>query len=96
MFTKKEIVENRRKLSQLAKKKYEFNKGDKRVNSPRVCVICSRPLSFLIINENKYTVAYPHTRFYLGEWMTMDACTDITSCYRTLKRKGELIEDGNG
>lgn len=96
MVTKKDIVERRRTLSQLAEKKHAFNKGDRRVQTPRVCVACGRPLSSLILHENKYIVCKDHTRYYLGGWVTADVCTDINSCYRTLRRKGELIENGNG
>lgn len=93
MVTKKEVVERRKSLSQLADKKYLFKKGDRRVATPRVCVSCGRPLSSLIIHDNKYIVCQDHTRFYLGGWVTADVCTDITSCYRVLKKKGELNED---
>lgn len=90
MMTKKEVVEKRRSLSQLAEKKHDFKKGDRRVNSPRICVVCGRPLSSLILHDNKYIVCYDHTRYYLGGWVKVDICTDINSCYRTLKRKGVL------
>jgi len=46
----------------LAEKSHSFNKGDKRVHTPRVCVVCGRPLSSLIINENKYIIIQAHTR----------------------------------
>lgn len=93
MVTKKEVVEKRRNLIQLAEKKHSFKKRDRRVQSPRVCVTCGRPLSSLILHENKYIVTQDHTRYYLGGWVVADICTDITSCYRTLRKKGELIED---
>lgn len=90
MATRKEIVDKRRKLGQLAEKKYSFNKGDRRVQTPRLCVVCGRPLSSLIVSENRYITIYPHTRFYLNDWFIVDVCTDINSCYRTLKKKGDL------
>lgn len=90
MMTKKEVAEKRRSLSQLAEKKHDFKKGDRRVNSPRICVVCGRPLSSLILHDNKYIVCHDHTRYYLGGWVKVDICTDINSCYRTLKRKGVL------
>ncbi|AEW47017.1 hypothetical protein BCP78_0010 [Bacillus phage BCP78] len=96
MVTKKEVVSKRRKLMSLAEKSHSFNKGDKRVHTPRVCVVCGRPLSSLIINENKYIIIQAHTRYHLNELFIVDACTDITSCYRTLRQKGELIENVNG
>lgn len=96
MVTKKEVVEKRRNLMQLAEHKHSFNKGDRRVKTPRLCVVCGRPLSSLIINENKYIVIQPHIRCQLGGWVVANICTDITSCYRTLKKKGELKEDVNG
>lgn len=96
MVTKKQVVENRKNLIQLAQNKHSFNKGDRRVKTPRICVACGRPLSSLIINENKYIVCQDHTRYYFGGWVVADVCTDITSCYRTLKKKGELIENVDG
>ncbi|UXQ88913.1 hypothetical protein Thu_53 [Bacillus phage Thurquoise] len=93
MVTKREVVEKRKKLVSLAKKKVSFNKGDKRVYSPKLCVVCGRPLSSLIINENKYIIIQAHTRYHINDLFTVDACVDITSCYRTLKQKGELEED---
>lgn len=96
MTTKREIVEKRKSLATLAEKKHSFNKGDRRVQSPRLCVVCSRPLSSLIVNENKYITCHPHTRYYLNDWFVMDVCTDIHSCYRVLQKKGELNEDVNG
>ncbi len=80
----------------LSEKSHSFNKGDKRVHTPRVCVVCGRPLSSLIINENKYIIIQAHTRYHLNELFIVDACTDITSCYRTLRQKGELIDNVNG
>ncbi|AOZ61966.1 hypothetical protein QCM8_45 [Bacillus phage QCM8] len=96
MVTKKEVVEKRRQLMSLSEKSHSFNKGDKRVHTPRVCVVCGRPLSSLIINENKYIIIQAHTRYHLNELFIVDACRDITSCYRTLRQKGELIENVNG
>lgn len=93
MVTKKEVVEKRTNLLHCAESKHQFFKGDKRIKSPRLCVVCGRPLTSLIINENKYSVIQNHTRCSLGGWVRVDICTDITSCYRTLRRKGELIED---
>lgn len=96
MVTKREVIENRRKLKQLAEKQVSFNKGDKRVYTPRLCVVCSRPLSSLIVNEGKYITSHPHTRYHLNDWFIVDTCTDIQSCYRTLRKKGELIENVDG
>lgn len=90
MVTKKEVVEKRKSLTQLADKTGIFYKGDKRVHAPRICVVCSRPLSSLIVHENKYIVIQTHTRFYLNDVFKLDVCTDINSCYRTLSKKGEL------
>jgi len=96
MTTKREIRDKRRNLAKLADKTVYFNKGDRRVYSPRLCVVCGRPLSNLIINENKYLTIVPHTRYHLNEFFIVDVCTDVQSCYRTLSRKGELDGDVNG
>lgn len=96
MVTKKEVVENRRNLKQLAVKQVSFNKGDRRVFTPKLCVVCGRPLSSLIFHEGKYIIIHSHTRYHLNDWFIVDACTDIQSCYRTLKKKGELIEHVDG
>lgn len=90
MVSKKEVVEKRRSLSEMAERKSSFNKGDRRVHTPRLCVVCGRPLSSLIVNENKYITSQAHTRYHLNKIMALDACTDINSCYRTLRKKGEL------
>ena len=95
MITRKEIKEKRKYLEKLADKKVRFGKGDRRVFTPRLCVVCGRPLSSLVINENKYVTIQPHTRYHI-RGITMDTCTDIGSCYRTLIRNGELNEDVNG
>lgn len=96
MVTKRQVVEDRRKLKQMAKKQVMFNKGDKRVYTPRLCVICGRPLSSLIVNEGKYVTIQPHTRYHINDLFIVDICTDVQSCYRTLKKKGELDEHVHG
>lgn len=96
MVTKREVVEKRRKLYSLAEKKHRFRKGDKRVFTPRLCVICGRPLSSLILNKNQYVTIQSHVRFHLNKHVSVDACEDINSCYRTLRQKGELDEDDVG
>lgn len=90
MTTKREIVEKRRELYHSAEKKHVFRKGDKRVHTPRLCVVCSRPLSSLIINENKYVTIQTHVHFHLNSIFQVDICDDVNSCYRTLRQKGEL------
>lgn len=90
MVSKKEIVEKRKSLVDMAEHKTSFKKGDRRVHTPRLCVVCGRPLSSLIVNENKYIIIQAHTRHHLNEMFVLDACTDINSCYRTLRKKGEL------
>jgi hypothetical protein len=96
MVTKKEVVEQRRNLKQVAERYSSFKKGDRRVFTPRLCVVCGRPLSSLILHEGKYITIHPHTRFHLNDWFIVDTCTDIQSCYRTLRKKGELNEDVDG
>ena len=96
MTSKKEVVEKRRELFQIAEKKHVFRKGDKRVHTPRLCVVCSRPLSSLVINENRYVTIQTHVHFHLNSYFQVDICDDVNSCYRTLRQKGELTEDVNG
>lgn len=96
MITKKEVVEKRRQLFKTAKRKHTFNKGDRRVHTPRICVICGCPLSSLIVRNNSYITIHKHTRFHINDIVILDACTDINSCYRTLEQKGELIKNVNG
>jgi hypothetical protein len=88
--TKREIVEKRRKLFHLAEKYNLFKKGDKRVHTPRLCVVCSRPLSSLILHENRYVVSHPHFHIHLNDFFIVDICENVNSCYRTLRQKGEL------
>lgn len=96
MKTKKDVVTQRRSLFQLSGKHNTFKRGDKRVHTPRLCVVCGRPLSSLIIHENKYIISNSHIHFHVSNWFTVDICEDVNSCYRTLRKKGELIEDDNG
>lgn len=93
MVKRKDVVERRRKLQQMANRSYIFRKGDKRAATPRICVVCGRPLTSLIINEGKYVTSHNHTRYYVEDVLTLDCCLDINSCYRTLRQKGELVED---
>jgi hypothetical protein len=95
MVTKQEIVKKRKELFEIANKKNTFKKGDKRAHTPKLCVVCGRPLSSLIINDNRYITIQSHIRFHLNELFIVDVCEDVNSCYRTLKQKGEL-EDVNG
>lgn len=95
MITKKEIVEKRRKLPQQAQAYNTFKKGDKRVFTPRVCSICGRPLSSLLLREQKYITIQDHVMYHLSSLAVISVCKDVKSCYTTLRKKGEL-EDGNG
>lgn len=93
--TKNEVKVQREDINKLSKRKHTFNKGDRRVHTPRVCVVCSRPLSSLIIKENKYVTATRHTRFHINEMFIVDTCSSINSCYRHLRIRGDLEnEDG--
>jgi len=96
LISRKEVVAKRKSLYQLAEKYHDFNKGDKRVNTPRLCVVCSRPLSSLILNENKYIISVSHVHFHLNEYFKVDICKDVASCYRTLRQKGELADVDGG
>ncbi|AGC55696.1 hypothetical protein D307_gp2 [Bacillus phage Bastille] len=95
MITKKEIVEKRKRLFQNCQDYKEFKKGDKRVNYPRICSICGRPLSTLTKRTQKYILTQNQYRFELSALVSVHICKDINSCYRVLDRKGELA-DGNG
>lgn len=94
MVSKEEVVEKRNDLYKLSERKHVFNKGDRRVHTPRLCVVCGRPLSSLVVHENRYVTIQPHIRFHLNKVFIVDVCKDINSCYRNLKKKGEL-EDVN-
>lgn len=96
MVSRKEVVNRRKYLQEKAANRFKFKKGDRRVSTPRVCVVCGRPLSSLIINDNKYVVSQSHIRYYLNQYMKMDICEDVHSCYRTLKQKGELGDVDGG
>ena len=90
MVTKKEVVEKRRELYKTAERYHDFMRGDKRVKTPRLCVVCSRPLSSLILNENDYITIVSHTHFHLNKLFKVDICKDVSSCYRVLRKRGEL------
>jgi hypothetical protein len=89
-ISKRDIVEKRRKVYQMAEKKHVFKKGDRRVATPRLCVICRRPLSSLVVHEMKYTTICSHVHVHLNKMVKVDICEDVNSCYRTLQKKGEL------
>ncbi|QQO40632.1 hypothetical protein 000TH008_204 [Bacillus phage 000TH008] len=95
MTTKKEVVEKRKSLFDSQSKRYTFKKGDKRIHAPRLCVVCGRPLSSLILNDSKYIVTHPHIRFHINKFVKVCICENVESCYRTLRQKGE-ISDVNG
>jgi hypothetical protein len=90
MTTRKEVVEKRRNLFQMAERKHAFRKGDKRVATPRLCVVCSRPLTSLVMREMKYVTSHTHYHVHFNGMFTVDVCEDVHSCYRTLQQKGEL------
>lgn len=92
MKTKRELREKRRYLFSNSEKRVDFNRGDRRVFTPRLCVICGRPLSSLVLNKNKYITETPHIRFHLGDDVKVDICKNIQSCHTTLRKKGELSE----
>lgn len=96
LTTKKEVVDRRRNLFDIAERYHTFKKGDKRVHTPRLCVVCGRPLSSLVVNKNKYVTSHSHIRFHLNEYFIVDICEDINSCYRVLKQKGELEDNEHG
>jgi hypothetical protein len=96
LTSKKEVVAKRHSVFQMSSKHNTFKKGDKRVHTPRLCVVCGRPLSSLIINENRYITSNSHIHFHVDKWFTVDMCEDVNSCYRTLRKKGELEENVNG
>lgn len=96
MITKQEVKNKRKYLNKIAKKRVTFNKGDHRVFTPRLCVVCGKPLSSLVIREQKYITVQTHIRCHINEYVTLDVCADIKSCYSTLSKKGELINDVNG
>jgi len=93
---KKDVVRKRKKLQSMARKSYIFKRGDKRASTPRICVVCGRPLTSLILREGTYITTCSHIRFYISDVFTLDCCLDIHSCYRTLRQKGELNEHVNG
>ncbi len=96
MITKQEVVEKRGTLFTESKRRHTFNKGDRRVHTPRLCVVCGRPLSSLVMRSNSYITIHRHTRFHMNDIVVLDICTDINSCYRVLEQKGELMEDVDG
>jgi hypothetical protein len=77
----------------LSKRHHTFYVGDRRVHTPRICVVCSRPLTSLVINENTHITKVAHTRIHINKMFIVDICADIRSCYTEFEKKGEL-EDG--
>lgn len=90
MVSKSEVKEKRKSLFSNSERRHTFNKGDKRVHTPRLCVVCGRPLSSLVMNEQKYVTIQSHIHFHINKDLTVDTCSEIHSCYTTLKQKGEL------
>jgi len=95
MQSKSQVLNKRRNLFSIAKTRNSFNKGDKRVHTPRICSICGRALAEFSPEKQKYVTAVTHFHCKIESYISLDACKDVQSCYRYLKKKGEL-EDGNG
>lgn len=96
MVTRREVVEKRAKLYRDSVRSHTFNRGDKRVHSPRLCSICARPLSQLVVQEQRYVTSHRHTRVHLSGDIQINICTDVRSCYSRLEERGELTVDVNG
>lgn len=81
------------------KRKYIFNqsykttnirKGDKRINSAtRICAVCGRPLSKLILRTGEPTVVVDHISCKVSDIIRINICEDIRSCYAYSSKKGE-------
>lgn len=93
-INRRDVVTKRRHALINSERRHTFKKGDKRVSTPRLCVVCGRPLTSLVINDNRYVTIQSHIHCHLSKDVTVDICEDVHSCYRTLRRKGEL-EDVN-
>lgn len=90
--TREDIIQGRRDIAKASERSHTFNVGDRRVHSPRICVMCARPLANLVLHKQAYVTIIRHTRYHVSKVLIFDMCTSINSCYRKLSMEGRLIE----
>lgn len=86
-MTKKEIRKKREDIFRKSPTKTLIKKGDKRISSPsRVCGICGESLSKMIYHTGKVISSRNHYHIKYSDFLYIDICQDINSCYRNLKK----------
>lgn len=88
-MNRRELVEKRRIVYGKSTKYNVFRVGDKRVHSPRLCVVCSRPLTSLVLTEQRYVTAVSHVHAHLSGGITIDMCASINSCANRIEKLRE-------
>lgn len=86
-MNKKEVKESRHYLLTQANKVTKIRKGDKRVHGSRVCSLCGRPLSKVILSTGKTQASVNHYHCHFNELLAVDICMDIRSCYSRVDKE---------
>ncbi|AII28113.1 hypothetical protein LD13_gp236 [Bacillus phage Bobb] len=88
-MSRREIVEKRRSVFSSAEKYNTFKVGDRRVHSPRLCVVCARPLTSLVLAEQRYVTSVSHVHAHFAGGITVDICSNINSCANRIEKLRE-------
>ncbi|XWX29898.1 hypothetical protein KQUDLBSD_CDS0050 [Staphylococcus phage PG-2021_40] len=86
-------MRKRKLLQSKATKKTLIRKGDKRpTDSTRTCSVCGRQLTRLSLVTNQVQSIVTHTTLYIDNFMVVNICKEIGSCYSEYRKRGELDE----
>lgn len=89
-LTKEEIKQKRQYIFSKAQKTTNIRKGDKRIASAtRLCAVCGRPLSKLVLTNGSAIVTTDHVSCKISDLVRLNMCEDIRSCYAYTSKKGE-------
>lgn len=89
-ITNKDIKDKRRYIFSQSSKTTTIKRGDKRISSAtRICAVCGRPLSKLVLRTGVPTVVVDHISCNISDIVRLNVCEDIRSCYAYSSKKGE-------
>lgn len=88
-LTREEIKKKRQYIFNQSKKTTTIRKGDKRiVSATRLCAVCGRPLSRLVLTNGSAIVTTTHVSCKVSDLVRLNMCEDIRSCYAYTTKKG--------
>lgn len=89
-LTREEIKQKRQYIFSQSQKTTNIRKGDKRIASAtRLCAVCGRPLSKLVLTNGSVIVTTAHISCKISDLVRLNICEDIRSCYAYASKKGE-------